>query len=86
LILNAEFRQVFVTGRNKEKTQKAIDGIMEKAGKNGQQIELLVMDNESLESVRKAAHDFLSRSDKLNVLITNAGESPWCHENLMIIG
>ncbi|KAF2093504.1 putative short-chain dehydrogenase [Rhizodiscina lignyota] len=71
--LQATGAKVFVTGRNREKTQKVVDEIMEKAGKNGQQIELIEMDNESLESVRKAAQEFLSKSDKLNILIANAG-------------
>lgn len=36
-------------------------------------VEFVVMDLGSLESVRKGAENFLSRSKRLNVLITNAG-------------
>ncbi|TKA80098.1 hypothetical protein B0A49_02443 [Cryomyces minteri] len=36
-------------------------------------VELLQMDNNSLDSVRAAAKTFLGQSDKLNVLVNNAG-------------
>lgn len=71
--MQATGAKVFGTVRNLEKGKKVVDEIAEKAGNKGQKIELLEMDNESLESVRKAAKEFLSKSDKLNVLITNAG-------------
>lgn len=39
-----------------------------------QPIDLVHMDLGNLASVRSAAQDFLSRSDKLNILINNAGK------------
>lgn len=70
--MQATGARVFAGARNKEKGQKVIDEI-NASTKGGKPVELLLMDNESLDSVRAAAKDFLSRSDRLNVLITNAG-------------
>lgn len=44
-------------------------------------IELVHLDLSSLESVRSAAKDFLSREQKLNVLINNAGKAFLRSEN-----
>lgn len=60
---------VFGTVRNLDKGKKALDGILE-PGK----VELLQMDQDSLQSVRDAAKTFLEKSGgKLNVLVNNAG-------------
>ena len=63
--------KVFCTVRDIKKGEAALNGIGE-----ADQVELLAMDNTSLASVRAAVEDFKSRSDKLNILINNAGTYP----------
>lgn len=72
--LNATGAKLFLTVRNQEKGEAVIQDIMNTSQGKGS-IELLLMDLSSLSSVRCAAADFLSRSDKLNVIINNAGVS-----------
>ncbi|KAK5677323.1 hypothetical protein LTS10_009893 [Elasticomyces elasticus] len=62
---------VFGTVRNVEKGQKVVDEI--KANTQGGKITLIEMDLESLASIKKGAESFLKQSDKLNILIGNAG-------------
>jgi NAD(P)-dependent dehydrogenase (short-subunit alcohol dehydrogenase family) len=62
-----------LTFRNLEKGQAAIKAIT-KDSPAGQNIEFLNMDLGDLDSVRSAAADFKSRSNKLNILINNAGK------------
>ncbi|KAH0263457.1 NAD(P)-binding protein, partial [Aureobasidium melanogenum] len=64
--------KLYLTFRNIEKGQAAIKAITADAP-NGQDIEFLNLDLGDLESVRSAAADFKSRSDRLNILINNAG-------------
>ena len=63
--------KVIMVSRNKEKGQKALQEIVEKTGNN--QVELLTADFASFESVKKLALEFLSKYNKLDVLINNAG-------------
>ena len=60
--------KVFLTVRDMQKGEAACKSFLEPG-----RVELLEMDNNSLESVRKAAKTFLSKSNKLNVLVNNAG-------------
>jgi NAD(P)-dependent dehydrogenase (short-subunit alcohol dehydrogenase family) len=61
--------RVFATVRNMEKGQKELGDVLA-PGK----VELIHMDNTSMESVRTGAKDFLDKSGgKLNILICNAG-------------
>lgn len=60
--------KVFLTVRDIKKGEAACKSFLEPG-----RVELLEMDNNSLESVRAAAKTFLSKSNKLNVLINNAG-------------
>ncbi|KAL9594893.1 MAG: hypothetical protein Q9219_006770 [cf. Caloplaca sp. 3 TL-2023] len=60
--------KVFCTVRDVNKGEAALAGIL-KPG----QVELIEMDLNSLESVRQAAKDVLSKTQTLNVLINNAG-------------
>ncbi|KAL2035967.1 hypothetical protein VTO58DRAFT_101885 [Aureobasidium pullulans] len=64
--------KLYLTVRNVEKGQAAISDITKDAP-DGQPIELLSMDLGDLESVRSAAAEFKSRSNRLNILINNAG-------------
>jgi NAD(P)-dependent dehydrogenase (short-subunit alcohol dehydrogenase family) len=60
--------KVFLTARDLKKAEEACKSFLEPG-----RVELLEMDNNSLESVRNAAKTFLSKSNKLNVLVNNAG-------------
>ncbi|KAG8530301.1 uncharacterized protein KY384_004803 [Bacidia gigantensis] len=60
--------RIFAGVRNVQKGEDALSDIL-KSGK----VELLKMDLNSLESVRAAAEVFKSRSEKLNIMINNAG-------------
>jgi NAD(P)-dependent dehydrogenase (short-subunit alcohol dehydrogenase family) len=57
-----------VTARDRQKGEDALKGILE-PGK----VELLMLDLNSLESVRKCAEDLLSKSSTLDIIINNAG-------------
>jgi NAD(P)-dependent dehydrogenase (short-subunit alcohol dehydrogenase family) len=57
---------IYAAVRDTTKAKKAFAGLEGK-------IELVVLDLSSLDSVRAAAEDFKARSDKLNVLVNNAG-------------
>jgi len=59
---------VFLTVRDLDKGEAACKSYLEPG-----RVELLEMDNSSLESVRAAAKTFLGKSSKLNVLVNNAG-------------
>lgn len=60
---------VYCTARNLQKGKEALADVL-KPGK----VELIEMDNDSLDSVRRGAKQFLDKSGgKLNVLVANAG-------------
>jgi NAD(P)-dependent dehydrogenase (short-subunit alcohol dehydrogenase family) len=65
--------KLYLTFRNLEKGQAAIKAITTDSPA-GQNIDFLNMDLGDLDSVRSAAVDFTSRSNKLNILINNAGK------------
>ena len=71
--LHATGATVFVTSRDCQKTQAVIDNIYVKDQENRVLIHLLEMRLDSLKSVKAATKEFLNKSDKLNVLINNAG-------------
>lgn len=71
--LHATGATVFVTGRDRQKTQAVIDDIYAKDPENKAPIHLIEMRLDSLKSVKAATEEFLNKSDKLNVLINNAG-------------
>ena len=60
--------KLFVTARDRKKGEEALKDVLE-PGK----VELLMLDLNSLASVRKCAEEFVSQSSKLNILINNAG-------------
>ena len=72
--LHATGAKLFLTVRNLEKGEAIVQDILKTSQGKGT-IELILMDLSNLSSVKSAAADFLSRSDKLNVLINNAGLS-----------
>jgi NAD(P)-dependent dehydrogenase (short-subunit alcohol dehydrogenase family) len=60
--------RLFLTARNLAKAKDALAGIFDP-----NRMELVEMDQESLQSVRLAASTILSKTDKINILINNAG-------------
>jgi NAD(P)-dependent dehydrogenase (short-subunit alcohol dehydrogenase family) len=64
--------RIFVTARSEEKGKAAVEAI----GRNGTALapEFVVMDLASLKSVRSAVEEFQARSERIDVLITNAGQ------------
>ncbi|EQB56494.1 Short-chain dehydrogenase TIC 32 [Colletotrichum gloeosporioides] len=63
---------VYITARNSAKAKGVVEDIT-KSSKGSGKLEVIDMNLSSLDSVKKAAQDFLAKSTKLNVLITNAG-------------
>ena len=66
--MSATGAKVYCTARDIAKGQKTLEGILEPG-----RVELLALELNSLDSVRACAKDFLSESDKLNIMINNAG-------------
>jgi NAD(P)-dependent dehydrogenase (short-subunit alcohol dehydrogenase family) len=64
--------EITIFCRNPEKAEAAKLQIAKAAGPKGK-VNLILMDLSSLESVRRAAPEFLANNDKLDVLINNAG-------------
>lgn len=62
---------VIIACRNKERGTEAVEEIKKVSGNAN--VDLLIMDLASLDSVRKAVSEFKSKYDKLHVLINNAG-------------
>ena len=70
--------RVFFTSRDAAKGEKVRNEILEELQSDGTakepKVEMLQMDLQNLESVRSAAKEFKLKSDKLNVLVNNAGK------------
>jgi NAD(P)-dependent dehydrogenase (short-subunit alcohol dehydrogenase family) len=73
--LHATGVDVFITARDATKGDKVRQDILSTSEGKGC-FKIIMMDMDSLESVRNAAKNFLSQSDKLNILINNAGILP----------
>lgn len=72
--LHATGATLFITARDSTKAQKAIDDILAGTeGKSGAPIHALELRLDSFKSIRAAAKVFLNQTDKLNLLILNAG-------------
>jgi NAD(P)-dependent dehydrogenase (short-subunit alcohol dehydrogenase family) len=71
--LHATGATVFATARDMTKGQKVIDEIMARDTSNKAPIHLIKMELDSLESVREGAKTILSKTEKMNVAIFNAG-------------
>lgn len=63
---------VYFTARTQEKGQKAVEDIQSTTSGFGV-LEFVVMELESLDSVKQGAAEFLKKSRTLNVYIANAG-------------
>jgi retinol dehydrogenase-12 len=62
---------IVMTARSREKGDAAVADV--KASTGNDDVELIVLDLASLESVRAAAREFLARHDRLDLLVNNAG-------------
>lgn len=72
--IHATKATVIATARNKAKAQPIMDEILSADSSNQAPIHLVVMDNESLQSIRDGAKEILEKSGgKVNILINNAG-------------
>ena len=65
--------RVFFTSRDVAKGEKVRDEILEELKDEEPKVEVLQMDLQSLESVRSCAEEFKTKSNKLNILVNNAG-------------
>ncbi|KFX87960.1 hypothetical protein V495_08328 [Pseudogymnoascus sp. VKM F-4514 (FW-929)] len=70
--LHSTGADVYFTARDAAKGEKSLKEIKEKSKGTGK-LDVIPLDLDSLESVRKAAKIFLEKSNKLNILINNAG-------------
>ncbi|KAL4959675.1 NAD(P)-binding protein [Aspergillus stella-maris] len=72
LALHATGADVFITARDEAKGLSALEYVRENSTGKGK-IDFIMMDLDSLDSVRNGAKEFLQTSDKLNILVNNAG-------------
>ncbi|KAH6908806.1 hypothetical protein BKA70DRAFT_1278886 [Coprinopsis sp. MPI-PUGE-AT-0042] len=72
--LHATGAHIYGTVRDIAKGQKVVDDILAEKREGGGRIDLVELELDSFESIRKGAQDFLSKSGgKLNVIVANAG-------------
>ncbi|PSN59313.1 NAD(P)-binding protein [Corynespora cassiicola Philippines] len=65
--------KVYLSARSLEKAQSAISEIRAEAARDDLKISVLVMDMLDLQSVKRAALEFLSKEDILHGIVNNAG-------------
>ena len=65
--------KLFLTVRDLEKGQKVVDSMRSDDECNKGEIIMIKMDLDSLDSVRAAAKEILAQTDKINILVNNAG-------------
>jgi NAD(P)-dependent dehydrogenase (short-subunit alcohol dehydrogenase family) len=65
---------IYITARSLKKGEDAVKEIINGSQGKGT-IGIIEMDLTSLDSVKKAVESFLAKSDKLNILINNAGKN-----------
>ncbi len=70
--------KVFFTSRDLAKGERVRDGLLKELKSEGlvaePAIEVIQMDLTDLKSVKAGAEEFISKSDRLNILVCNAGE------------
>jgi len=72
-VLHATGADVYFTARDAVKAKTVVEDIRKSSTGSGK-LDTIPMDLDSLDSVREAARIFLTKADKLNVLINNAGK------------
>lgn len=70
--LHATGARILMTTRNLQTAQQVRNEILSTSPGKGE-IEIIQMELDDLDSVRGAAQEFLKRSDRLNILVNNAG-------------
>lgn len=65
--------KLFLTVRDFEKGQKVVDSILSDDPSNQAEITMIKMELDSLDSVQTGVKEVLSKTDRLNVLVNNAG-------------
>lgn len=71
--------RLFITARDLNKARATVNQVMEafpSGGARKQSIEIVKVDMNSLSSVRSGAQELLSKADRIDVLINNAGKCP----------
>lgn len=68
-------KEIFLAARTASKAEAAIDEIQKIVPSSN--ISFIQLDLTSLQSVKEAAFEFKRRSDRLDILINNAGKSDW---------
>lgn len=71
--LHATGATVFATARDMVKGQKVIDEILARDTSNKAEIHLVNMELDSLASVKRGAEEILGKTEKMNVVVCNAG-------------
>jgi NAD(P)-dependent dehydrogenase (short-subunit alcohol dehydrogenase family) len=71
--------KVYFTARDKTKAEMVLQDLRDEAQTDkdleNTKVEYVLMSNSSLKSVKQGAEDFLKRTEQLNVLVCNAGQS-----------
>lgn len=65
--------KVFLTVRDLEKGRKVVESIMSDDKSNTADVIMIPMELDSLDSVRAGAKELLTKTDKLHILVNNAG-------------
>lgn len=65
--------KLFLTVRDVAKGQRVVESIMADDPTNTAEINLVKMELDSLDSIRAGAKDILSKTDKIHILVNNAG-------------
>lgn len=72
-MLYALNRTVYIASHSAEKIRAAIDTIKSQVRTKNGRLEVLQVDLANLKSIGLSAHKYLSKEDRLNVLMHNAG-------------
>jgi NAD(P)-dependent dehydrogenase (short-subunit alcohol dehydrogenase family) len=60
-----------LVGRNREKSERVVEGLVKESG--NEHVELLLGDLSRVSEMRRIAHEFQAKHDRLDVLVNNAG-------------
>lgn len=74
-ILYAHNATIYIAGRSQQKASDAISRLQKAAPNSAGRVEFLQMDLNDLATVKSGVQTFLSREDRLHVLVNNAGVS-----------
>jgi NAD(P)-dependent dehydrogenase (short-subunit alcohol dehydrogenase family) len=72
-ILYALNATVWIAGRSEAKAQKAIRAIEDASSQNSGSVKFLLLDLSDLSTIKPAVESFIAQSQRLDVLVNNAG-------------